>query len=120
MKQKKTTEPDSAVDSVAFVFVPDLTEDNIPWRQVHFGYDFSGGKVVNVSSPFVIRKLDGNRFFGRVDKQGKLLPDQWVNSESPPPPEKVSNRQFPRKRRARMEDSDPDILDPALFDDKRA
>lgn len=106
-------------EDVAFVFVPDLTEDSIPWTQVHYGYDFSGGRVCTVSDAFVIRKLDGNRFFGRVNKDGQLLPGQFVNSQEPPPPSKAKPKKFPRKPRAKMADKDPDVLDPILFDDNR-
>lgn len=120
MKQdKKPKTEETQTEGVDFVFVPDLTEDSIPWRQVHFGYDFSGGRTCTVTDPVIIRKLDGNRFFGRVGKDGKLLADQHVNSDAAPTPSRVAPKEFPRKRRAKMDERDPDVLDPILFDDNR-
>lgn len=108
MSQKKADDKKPTVDNgVHFRFVPDLTEESTPWTQVHFGYDFSGGKIVFVDDPAIIRKLRGNRFFGEVDSRGALLPGQIVNSLTGPSAAQPK-KNFPRIRHDRMEDNDPD------------
>jgi hypothetical protein len=113
-RQKRGSESNGLKHSAPgdFVFVPDFTEDSIPYVQHHFGLDFSGGRVVSVTDPVIARKLDGNRFFGRVDKTGALIPGQHVNN---PKAKQESPKWKLPTGRSKDEESDPDKL-PSMFD----
>lgn len=49
-------------------FAPPPEHSDCPYRQVHYGYDFSGGNVCDVKDPVHVKKLLGTRHFMRVQE----------------------------------------------------
>lgn len=62
-------------------FEPPPEHADCPYRQVHYGYDFSGGAVCDVQDPLHIAKLLGSRHFVQV--QEPTIAEQYHDDNRP-------------------------------------
>lgn len=78
-------------------FTPPPEHADCPYRQVHYGYDFSGGAVCDVKEQVHIKKLLGSGYFARVERQ---IRDDTERHEVVMSIQNT-NRPIKRKKRAR-------------------